>query len=722
MSSTPSGKRQSVVEPSSSSKSAQSPSPAAHRKSMASPNDGNASNSSKNVKGSEKSKSKSKDERDDARGLPVLDAEGDDDDEDDEEKKKKDKKNRKNRGGGELEQFLYDLEKDEDEKKHEKIWQDREQAKEEAFQEKLAECRASRHSLAKKFLKEQGIQFKIKADYDYKKSTEDNYSVKPPAKSKKSPFVGRYTGHREKLDHSVHSYYSPERQALQDLIIDKFVTTAKEIIAHEEAPLENWIVFTAGTMGAGKIHTMKWLGKEGLFPLETFVHVNPDEVRRYLPETCEYNELDDNKTSTYTQKEVSYLCEIITMDALDKHHNVLADCSLRNHSGYVQYFQDLRRLYPILKIAIVHVDANVFTILDRAKQRAVVTGRVLTEKTILNSVKDVTSTMNILTPHCDFFARIINEDGVDPVLANCELHIRDEHLDTGDDDTGSEANGEEGSGIRKKIGGKKVKEDANLKNEWTLLKKETGGDFPPPISSPVVNSPAIGSTAPLLVASPGMMIVDGVEVPIPTHILTNLKRKKGFSYLKGEGAAPSIASASTDDQEGSGKQVSFAAKILDHKNRDGNDKKKKNKVKAAIANANASDLEQGIVERITTEICDWRPHFQQVWQMRCVAELYYQDRLRRLTAVKDGNAPPIVHTTSVIAEGDNSGAGDSSSGKGGKDKMKATNTAPVVDGKQATGGGWLCFPFLKAAPSPSPYAKIDPEYAGSTDETVKLET
>jgi adenylylsulfate kinase-like enzyme len=71
-----------------------------------------------------------------------------------------------------------------------------------------------------------------------------------------------------------------------------------------EHPLENWIVFTAGPMGAGKGSTIHWLAQEGLFPRESFVEVEPDVIRKMLPEVDGYNERDRMTMGYRTQKEV----------------------------------------------------------------------------------------------------------------------------------------------------------------------------------------------------------------------------------------------------------------------------------------------------------------------------------------------------------------------------------------------------------------------------------
>jgi hypothetical protein len=77
-----------------------------------------------------------------------------------------------------------------------------------------------------------------------------------------------------------------------------------------EKPLENWIVFTAGAMGVGKGHTLGWIYEQQLFPLQSFVNVDPDCIRKLLPETDSYNEINSDTTGFLTQKEVGYISEV----------------------------------------------------------------------------------------------------------------------------------------------------------------------------------------------------------------------------------------------------------------------------------------------------------------------------------------------------------------------------------------------------------------------------
>ena len=141
--------------------------------------------------------------------------------------------------------------------------------------------------------------------FDYSKSTEDNYAVENPT------FVGKYRKLRRGLDYSYHMFYSETRQLLHDEIIDMFVNTKIEDGSSVcDRPTQNWLVFTAGCMGAGKGHVVRWLNNNGIFPLKSFVVVDPDAIREVLPETSTYNDRNPFTMGHLTQKEVGYISEV----------------------------------------------------------------------------------------------------------------------------------------------------------------------------------------------------------------------------------------------------------------------------------------------------------------------------------------------------------------------------------------------------------------------------
>ena len=132
---------------------------------------------------------------------------------------------------------------------------------------------------------------------------------------------------------------------------------------------QQWIVFTAGAMGSGKSHTIRVLAAHHRFPLHAFVYVDPDQLRHRLPEFPTYLHEHPDRAGEWTRQETGLLAEVLVRAALDRHHHVLVDGSLRDADWYERYFATLREQYQEqgLSIAILHVVAPRETVLERAE-------------------------------------------------------------------------------------------------------------------------------------------------------------------------------------------------------------------------------------------------------------------------------------------------------------------------------------------------------------------
>lgn len=148
--------------------------------------------------------------------------------------------------------------------------------------------------------------------YDYARSTTEVFGAPDP---KDRTFTGPFADIRAGLDYGFHRNYLPERQRVQDAIVQRFLDADAEAsastsgsgplppgvgfthedhssLAHVERAPEHligpdcrvphgsghhtpkqWVVFTAGPMGAGKSHCLKWMARRGFFPLDDFVLV-----------------------------------------------------------------------------------------------------------------------------------------------------------------------------------------------------------------------------------------------------------------------------------------------------------------------------------------------------------------------------------------------------------------------------------------------------------------
>ena len=236
-------------------------------------------------------------------------------------------------------------------------------------------------------------------------STEENHC------SNDMQFYGRFAHIRATLDYSYHRNYTFERQRFQDSVLQDFMQ--KVSITDKDGfvcttPTEPWIVFTAGAMGAGKSWTMKRMVDRGLFPLVAFVNVDPDELRRMLPEYHLYANLAPELAGELTRKEAGFLAEILTLAGLQAGKNVLVDGSLRDSKWYQEYFGRLRKEFPILRLAIIQVTAPKETILARARARAEETGRVVPEPLLLQAYEQVPRSVKVLQPLVDYHVTLHN--------------------------------------------------------------------------------------------------------------------------------------------------------------------------------------------------------------------------------------------------------------------------------------------------------------------------
>jgi hypothetical protein len=194
-------------------------------------------------------------------------------------------------------------------------------------------------------------------------STEQYNTVATPT------FHGPYAHLRKELDYSYHSHYRKERQWLQDSIIEDMLDNVPGDSDLCIAPTEPWVVFTVGPRGAGKKHVLQELVKEGRLPLLSFVHVDPDEIRRRLPEFECYAKKSPLRVDELTRKESGFIAEILTLAAIQAGRNVVIDGVLSGAEWHVQLIEKLRtncRCHN-LKFAMLHITAPADLVLRRSK-------------------------------------------------------------------------------------------------------------------------------------------------------------------------------------------------------------------------------------------------------------------------------------------------------------------------------------------------------------------
>lgn len=177
---------------------------------------------------------------------------------------------------------------------------------------------------------------------------------------------GPYGHLRKELDYTYHSYYRKERQWLQDSIIEDMLDNLDENSQELCFPAEPWLIFSVGPRGAGKRYTIDKLVNNGQLPLLGFVMVDPDEIRRRLPEFGTYSKLSVDEL---TRKESGYIAEILMLAALQAGKNVIVDGVMRDSEHHLKLIEKLRSQYSNLKVGVFNVTAPLELVIQRCQVR-----------------------------------------------------------------------------------------------------------------------------------------------------------------------------------------------------------------------------------------------------------------------------------------------------------------------------------------------------------------
>ena len=168
--------------------------------------------------------------------------------------------------------------------------------------------------------------FAVPENYDFAKSTNDNYGVPDRAS-----FHGRYDHIRKTLDYDYHVNYTKARQLWQDHAI-------QTVVARTRPNGSPWIVYTCGPMGAGKGFVLSWMSRNGYFPLEDIVCIDPDHFKRMMPEWREYTR-SGSEAGDLCHRESGFLQEIAQEVAMRSSQNVWIDGSLRDGPWFASVFK-----------------------------------------------------------------------------------------------------------------------------------------------------------------------------------------------------------------------------------------------------------------------------------------------------------------------------------------------------------------------------------------------
>lgn len=183
---------------------------------------------------------------------------------------------------------------------------------------------------------------------------------------------GKYKQIKDSLDQEYHGSYTLKRQMLHEKILNNFSYNAKKD--------KQSIIFTAGAMGAGKTHTIKYLHKKGFLNRHKYVTIDQDHIRSLLPEYNKTKPLEQHKL----QKESGYLAEILLNYHLKEGNSIIFDTTL---ADYEWWKTEIERIKKICEVIIIFVYTDLDLIKDRVKKRALETGRDIPEETLMSVIE-----------------------------------------------------------------------------------------------------------------------------------------------------------------------------------------------------------------------------------------------------------------------------------------------------------------------------------------------
>jgi len=211
----------------------------------------------------------------------------------------------------------------------------------------------------------------------------------------------KFARSRSLLDARFHNaQYSPERQELQDALIENFLRPH----SNREASAHPTIIFLAGAMGSGKTYTRNYFAKD----LESFLIIDQDEIRCALPE---WGSSLSEECAAMLQRESGMLSEIVLSEAMFSGWNIVVDTSLRNTAWWKKEFERIREEFSY-KIVIFHVRSTLEVAIQRAEKRAKLTGRVVPKSLVGQSFFDSANTVKTLAHSADLHAEICTNERV----------------------------------------------------------------------------------------------------------------------------------------------------------------------------------------------------------------------------------------------------------------------------------------------------------------------
>jgi hypothetical protein len=218
---------------------------------------------------------------------------------------------------------------------------------------------------------------------------------------------------RGTLNPNNHKRYSRVREQWQNAVARLIVGTSKGMT------FPPWVILTAGPGGVGKGYVMQYLTELGILALPNLVYVDVDATRAVIPEWPLYRALVKENPGAKTQKEAGLIAELAQGLALRRNRNVVIDGTLSSKDWANRLIARIRHSSPAYKIAVIYVTAPLEMVLQRAADRAAVTGRTVPVDLITSAWTSCAQTVAEVAKIVDLTATIDNDDdNREPVLVN----------------------------------------------------------------------------------------------------------------------------------------------------------------------------------------------------------------------------------------------------------------------------------------------------------------
>jgi predicted ABC-type ATPase len=214
-------------------------------------------------------------------------------------------------------------------------------------------------------------------------------SIQMPAE-----LTGAFWQDRSLMDYDWFPRWTHARVAVQDRIVAATLAGGR--------PSDRRIaLYTCGTYGSGKTHALT--GKTGKlckqFRTRELVRIDPDEIRRQLPEWDELVRVDASQAGAVTHQEATFIALLAERVCQRMRLSYIVDGSLSNAEWYRDWLTQVReRGYRIFLLRFV---CPIKVAAQRCDKRAQETGRTVPRELLETTYKKIPGAWRVLYPLAD---------------------------------------------------------------------------------------------------------------------------------------------------------------------------------------------------------------------------------------------------------------------------------------------------------------------------------